>query len=140
MLTVTTLNLRTSQLLSEYKALVVKKIESLTELKQIERSYMVTLPGAARKKKKNDEQMNESKVKNIIDHMNPQDKKNNFSKSKTIRLEHKKPGTRRREGSNNLSNVITEPKRSTTDDVAPRPVPKIDNKPQLTTSSKNVLK
>lgn len=33
MLTVTTLNLRTSQLLSEYKALVVKKIESLTELK-----------------------------------------------------------------------------------------------------------
>ena len=72
MLTAANLNVKTVELLSQYKDLLTAKLEALTELIQIERGYLTTLPGLLQKQRKQDEQMNETKVKKIIDHINPQ--------------------------------------------------------------------
>jgi hypothetical protein len=71
MLTAANLNVKTIELLTQYKDLLVKKLEALNELIQIDRGYLITLPGTLQKQMKQEEVMNENKVKKMMDHINP---------------------------------------------------------------------
>ena len=52
MLTAANLNLKTAELLSQYKDLLTRKLEALNELIQIDRGYLTTLPGVLQKQRK----------------------------------------------------------------------------------------
>jgi hypothetical protein len=52
MLTAANLNVKTAELLSQYKDLLTRKLEALNELIQIDRGYLTTLPGVLQKQRK----------------------------------------------------------------------------------------
>lgn len=52
MLTAANLNVKTVELLTQYKDLLSKKLEALSELIQIDRGYLITLPGQLQKQMK----------------------------------------------------------------------------------------